>query len=579
MDSKARAGTPGSGKALAAQWLALDGELPLSGKCCTLKYIVSYCNTTMRADDLRFDELLSFRDGVIDFQGRRLVLHSTDAFASFRKDLFEMVGVRQARRILTRYGYFGGQADAAAMRRVFSWSDPIELVKAGPRLHAMEGVARWVTKRLDLDEKSGHFLMDVTWHGSGEAEEHMAQLGKAEQPVCWMLAGYASGFMSYALGRNIYFVEQSCRAQGGRVCTALGRDAAAWVGDPNPALAYFAADDIKGKIRGLTEQLRQVTRALEVNTRRLSTLERPPLVEARSPAFTRVLELATRIAPFDSSVLITGESGVGKEVVARLIHNRSKRNQGPFLAINCGALPETLLDSELFGHKAGAFTGAIADHAGLFESAAEGSLFLDEIGDISHATQVKLLRVLQEREIRRVGESRTRPINVRVLAATNRDLAERMASGAFREDLYYRLRVVEVVIPPLRERREDILPLARFFVDRFRVKLKLPELRLSAESIRFLISYPWPGNVRELENAIEHAAVLSRDGRLTPELFPSGIVHPAPAPATGRRSLDEVELDHIQEVLRQTSGNRRRSAAILGISTTTLWRRLRRAAK
>ena len=234
-------------------------------------------------------------------------------------------------------------------------------------------------------------------------------------------------------------------------------------------------------------------------------------------------------------MLITGESGVGKEVVARLIHNRSKRNQGPFLAINCGALPETLLDSELFGHKAGAFTGAIADHAGLFESAAEGSLFLDEIGDISHATQVKLLRVLQEREIRRVGESRTRPINVRVLAATNRDLAERMASGAFREDLYYRLRVVEVVIPPLRERREDILPLARFFVDRFRVKLKLPELRLSAESIRFLISYPWPGNVRELENAIEHAAVLSRDGRLTPELFPSGIVHPAPAP--NRRRL------------------------------------------
>jgi len=530
----------------------------------------------MRAADLHFDELLAFHDGAIDFQGRRLVLHSTDAFAQFRRDLFEMVGARQARRMLTRYAFFGGQADAAAMRRVFSWSDVRELVKAGPRLHAMMGVAQWVIRRLELDESSGHFLMDVAWHGSGEADEHTAQLGKAEHPVCWMLAGYASGFMSYALGRNIYFVEQSCRAQGHRVCTALGKEAAAWEGDPSAALGYFSADDIKGKIRGLTEQLRQANRALEVKGRELSRLERPPLVEARSPAFARVLELAGRIAPFDSSVLITGESGVGKEVVAHLIHNRSPRSKGPFLAINCGALPETLLDSELFGHKAGAFTGAIADHAGLFESATGGTLFLDEIGEISHSTQVKLLRVLQEREIRRVGETRTRPINVRVLAATNRDLAARMASGAFREDLYYRLRVVEVAIPPLRERREDILPLARFFVERFRDKLKLPGLRLSADSIRYLMDYPWPGNVRELENAIEHAAVLSHDGRLTPGLLPPGIVHPQPSAASGKRSLRDVGLDHIREVLRQSSGNRRKAAAVLGISTTTLWRKLKR---
>ena len=541
----------------------------------------------MRADDLRFDELLTFRDGVIDFQGRRLVLHSTDAFAHFRKDLYEMVGARQARRILTRYSYFWGQADAAAMRRVFSWSSPLELVKAGPRLHAMQGVARWVTKRLDLDEtgkKDGHFLMEVSWHGSGEAEEHVAHLGKAEQPVCWMLAGYASGFMSYALDRNIYFVEQTCRAQGGRVCTAVGKDAASWEGDPGAPLTYFSADDIKGKIRGLTERLRQATRALAANTRRLSTLERlerPPLVEVRSPAFTRVLELATRIAPFDSSVLITGESGVGKEVVARLIHTRSARSKGPFLAINCGALPETLLDSELFGHKAGAFTGAASDHEGLFESAAGGTLFLDEVGEISHPMQVKLLRVLQEREIRRVGESRNRPINVRVLAATNRDLAAAMAGGAFREDLYYRLRVVEVAIPPLRERRDDVLPLARFFVERFRTKLKLPALRLSPESIAILTNYRWPGNVRELENAIEHAAVLSRDGRLTPELFPSGIVHPTAGAArsAGKRSLGDVAGEHIQDVLRQTGGKRRQAAAILGISTATLWRKLKRAAE
>jgi len=536
----------------------------------------------MRAADLRLDELLTFREGSIDFQGRRLVLHSTDAFASLRKDLFEMVGARQARRILTRYAYFWGQADAAAMRRVFKWDTLLDLVKAGPRLHALQGVARWVTKRLDLDEKTGHFFMDVTWHGSGEADEHLAHLGKSEHPVCWMLAGYASGFMSYVLDKNIYFVEQSCRAQGGRVCTAIGKDIDSWKGELSPHQAYFSADDIKGKIRNLTDELRRVSRELAANERQLSTLTKPPLVEVRSPSFTRVIELATRIAPFDSSVLITGESGVGKEVVARLVHARSLRTKGPFLAINCGALPETLLDSELFGHKAGAFTGAIADRAGLFEAAAGGTIFLDEIGEISQAMQVKLLRVLQEREIRRVGGSRTRAIDVRVLAATNRDLVADMRSGRFREDLYYRLRVVEIVVPPLRERPEDILPLARFFTERLRTKLKIPNLRLDAPCIDFLCAYSWPGNVRELENAIERAAILSRDGNMTPDLLPSGIVH-GQETATGKlpgknHTLAELEAQQVAAALRQTNGNRKRAAAILGISTATLWRKLKRRA-
>jgi DNA-binding NtrC family response regulator/predicted hydrocarbon binding protein len=532
----------------------------------------------MRVEDLKLDELLEFRDGVIDFQGRRLVLHSTDAFAQFRKDLFEMVGAGQARRILTRFAYFWGQADAAAMRRVFKWDNVVDLVKAGPRLHALQGVARWVTKKLEMDQSTGHFEMEVAWHSSAEAEEHTAVFGHATHPACWTLAGYASGFMSFALGRDVYFVEQRCRAMGERVCTAVGKDRASWGADINPHLPYFHAADIKGKIQNLTEELRRVTRELRRSTERLITLERPPLVEVRSKAFGAVLDLATRIAPFDSSVLITGESGVGKEVVARLVHARSQRGHGPFLGINCGALPETLLDSELFGHKAGAFTGATGDHAGLFEEAAGGTIFLDEIGEISHALQVKLLRVLQEREIRRVGESRTRKIDVRILAATNRDLAEAMRRGAFREDLYYRLRVIEIAIPPLRERKEDILPLARFFVERLRAKLKMPKLRLDATVIDPLSAYPWPGNVRELENAIEHAAVLSRSGAITPELLPSNIVlgSGAPAgPARGARSLGQVEKQHIRAVLAESGGNRTRAAAVLGISPTTLWRRLK----
>ena len=532
----------------------------------------------MRVEDLKLDELLEFRDGVIDFQGRRLVLHSTDAFAQFRKDLFDMVGPEQTRRILTRFAYFWGQADAAAMRRVFKWESVVDLVKAGPRLHAMQGVVRWVTKKLEMDQVAGRFEMEVAWHGSAEADEHMAVFGRAAHPACWMLSGYASGFMSFALGHDVYFVEQRCRAMGERVCTAVGKDRTSWGAAINPHLHYFQAADIKGKIHSLTEELRRVTRELQRSTERLTTLERPPLVEVRSKAFAAVLDLATRIAPFDSSVLITGESGVGKEVVARLLHARSQRSRGPFLGINCGALPETLLDSALFGHKAGAFTGATADHAGLFEEAAGGTLFLDEIGEISHGLQVKLLRVLQEREIRRVGESRTRKIDVRILAATNRDLAEAMRRGAFREDLYYRLRVIEIAIPPLRERKEDILPLARFFVERLRAKLKMPNLRLAAAAIDPLVGYAWPGNVRELENAIEHAAVLSRNGQITPELLPSNLVLGAgtrPGQGKGPRSLDQVEREHIRAMLAQSGGNRTRAAAVLGISLTTLWRRLK----
>jgi len=531
----------------------------------------------MRVEDLKLDELLEFREGAIDFQGRRLVLHSADAFAQFRKDLHEMVGLDQTQRILTRFAFFWGQADAAAMRRVFKWDNVLELIKAGPRLHAMQGVARWVTKNLEVDAAAGRFAMEVVWHGSAEADEHLAVFGRASRPSCWMLAAYASGFMSFALGQDVYFVEQSCRAMGERVCTAVGKDRAAWGAEINPHLRHFQAADIKGKIQSLTEQLRRVTKELRRSAERLSTLEKPPLVEVRSKAFASVLDLAMRAAPFDSSVLITGESGVGKEVLARFVHAHSGRNRGPFLGINCGALPETLLDSELFGHKAGAFTGAIRDHAGLFEEAAGGTLFLDEVGEISHALQVKLLRVLQEREIRRVGESRSRKIDVRILAATNRDLAEAMRQGSFREDLYYRLRVIEIAIPPLRERKEDILPLARFFIDRLRARLKLPALRLGASCIDYLTAYPWPGNVRELENALEHAAVLSRNGSISPELLPSNIVHEAAVrPMAGvSRTLDQVERDHIRAVLKQTGGNRTRAAEALGISPATLWRRMK----
>jgi transcriptional regulator with PAS, ATPase and Fis domain len=293
--------------------------------------------------------------------------------------------------------------------------------------------------------------------------------------------------------------------------------------------------------------------------------------------------LAERVAKFDSSVLITGETGVGKEVVARHIHSLSPRSNASFIAINCGALPETLLESTLFGHKAGAFTGATKDRPGLFEEAEKGTIFLDEIGDTTPAMQLKLLRVLQEREILRVGETRQTKVDVRVISATNRDLQQAVRDNTFREDLYYRLRVVEIQVPPLRDRKDDTLALARHFVKKCAAQMGLPSLRLDATSLDCLLEYSWPGNVRELENAVEHAAVFCQDSVILPKHLPARILGKRESREERKEvdmskcSLADVERDHIRRVLLAVDGNRAEAAKILGIGEATLYRRLREA--
>jgi len=492
-----------------------------------------------------------------------------------------MVGVEQARRVLTRFGFYWGHADAAAMKREFQWESDEELLRAGPRLHTLQGVTKSVVRSLTLDA-DGSCVMELVWYRSGEAEEHVEEFGPSDHPVCWMLCGYASGYASFCLANDVYFMETACRAKGDEVCRAVGRDRASWGQDIEAHLPYFETDDIHGKILELTDELKKKTRELERNRRRLSELEdlvRPDFAEVRSKSFHEVLDLASRVARFDSSVLITGESGVGKEVLARYIHDSSHRAKGEFVAVNCGALPESLLESELFGHRSGSFTGAVRDRKGLFEQANQGTIFLDEISEISPAMQVKLLRVLQEREIRRLGENTQRPIDVRVMAASNQDLEKAVNEGTFRDDLFYRLRVVEIRIPPLRERHEDILPLARFLVKRLEKKLDLPGIVLDAACLEHLQRYPWPGNVRELENALERAAVLSDGGRIKPEGLPAGVWESdsegLQAPYPPSLSLKEVEKAHIRAVLSHTQGNRSEAAKTLGIGVTTLWRRLK----
>ena len=293
----------------------------------------------------------------------------------------------------------------------------------------------------------------------------------------------------------------------------------------------------------------------------------------RSPEWMNILKQATQVAATETTVLVQGESGAGKEVVARFIHGASRRKDGPFIAINCAALPEQLLESELFGYERGAFTGAQQSKVGQIEMAGHGVLFLDEITEMSLSAQAKFLRVLQEHEFQRLGGTRPIKANVRVIAATNRDLRKAVARGAFREDLYYRLQVFEIMIPPLRDRRSDVLPLADAFLQDIAQSFGRPVAGLTAEAKRALLEYSWPGNVRELRNALERAAILCEGGLIAAQHLSLPIERLI---ATETTDINEVERQMIEEMLRKTRGNKSKAAKRLGLTRTQLYGRLRK---
>jgi len=367
---------------------------------------------------------------------------------------------------------------------------------------------------------------------------------------------------------------------------ALREGAFDYVGKP------FPASDLIASIRRALEWRSQLQAHADdalPKTRSLTS------IIGKSPAMIAVYRTIAMVAPTDSTVLIVGESGTGKELVARALHNNSRRAKWPFIAVNCGALPETLLESELFGHARGAFTGAQTSHRGMFENANGGTIFLDEISETSAAFQVKLLRVLQEREIRPVGANEPRRVDVRIVAATNRRLPELLNSGTFRSDLLYRLSVINIELPPLRERREDIPLLVENILHRTNASLSR-KVTATPETIRWLSSLDWPGNVRELENAVERAVTLNVGGRLLMEDFghlnpagrtlsngskPSSDLLSIPAEKDSwlcklPRTLDEVEREHILATLRFTKGNKLRAADLLGIGRYSLYRKAKR---
>lgn len=537
----------------------------------------------MKASDLHLVELLDIQpeQGSIRFKDRRMLLWDADAFGSLRQELIESLGVDEARPILKRFGFANGFRDARMTENLVNWDDDQEWWRACPRLQLHEGKVQPSVQHLRVDRNEKVFEMEVDWLHSYEAEQHLRIFGVSDRPVCWTLTGFASGFASALMDEECLVVETECVAMGHAQCRVVGKTRRAW-GLDGEALAvdykgHCLAEDLKAR----EEELKREQRRLMNRERELERLvPRKDWGESTSTLMAKVYTLCETVARVDSTVLINGESGVGKERIARLIHNASNQKDGPFVGINCGALPETLLDSELFGHMRGSFTGASSDKRGLFEAANEGTIFLDEVGEMSPATQVKLLRVLQEREVWPVGAASPRKINVRVLAATNRDLQQLVDDGRFRSDLFYRLNVVSVDVPPLRSRPEDILTLARMFIRKTCQRCNLPPKSLTAQAAEALTEYPWPGNVRELENAIERAVILT-ENRMKIERDDLAANIRGVSGSFTRVQYDqvvpmaEIERRYVLEVLERHQGNRTRTAKALGMGANTLWRKLK----
>ena len=536
----------------------------------------------MRIEDLNNEEFLRLDppNGAIRFAGQRAILVDATAMGILRSELILHLGRTAARAVLTRLGHVQGWGLADALKAQFSFDTEQEWREAGGFALMLQGIYGIAVASPGPLSKEG-----TTITGSFEAEQHIAHMGLSDDPTCWMVCGLMSGYLSRVSGQEIYVLEERCLGRGDAACHLLGRTREEWGDKRSDELRFFHSEHLDG---WLDTSLHAVTRTLVEVEHRLLDAKRaiarvaPDCDDAsgivvRSPSMRRLIDLARRIATVDTTLLITGESGAGKERIARLVHEESLRARGPFVAINCGAITETLLESELFGHARGAFTGAVQNRPGLFEAANGGTLLLDEIGEMALGLQVKLLRALQEREVRRVGENTSRPINARVIAATNQDLTERIAEGLFRKDLYYRLNVVELHVPPLRERHEDILPLARVLLAEAALRLKRPTSGLSPRAADQLLRYGWPGNVRELENAMERAVALARDSHLEPDDLPEEVRRAVPAPSLGGpvKELQAIEKEYILAVLERNDGNQTRTAEQLGIGTATLYRKLK----
>lgn len=464
-------------------------------------------------------EALAFSpgDGRIWLNDQRMVLWRSSTYGSLRRELIASVGQEQARSLLTRVGYAAGARDAELVRKMWPDSDPANAFHAGPRMHKLEGIVRPETITFEFDISRGDFFADYYWHDSSEDDEHIAAFGIGTEPACWMQVGYASGYASAFMGKLIIYREVACRSSGAEVCRIVGRPADQW-DEPELDLHYFTPDASAVQVR------RNFVQVPATHVPRPNVSAEPGELIGISSNFSSARHLIERVAPTQATILFTGPSGVGKELFAQTVHRISPRSEKPFIALNCAAIPDTLIESELFGVERGAFTGATVSRPGRFERAHGGTLFLDEIASLTYEAQGKLLRALQERKIERVGGLKEISIDVRVIAATNVDLRDEVTAGRFREDLYYRLNVFPITLPPLKERRDDIPLLMEAFLRRYCELHGRDVPGFTPRAVQTLLQYEFPGNIRELQNLVERGVIMT--GRDEPidvhHLFRSG---------------------------------------------------------
>jgi DNA-binding NtrC family response regulator/predicted hydrocarbon binding protein len=459
----------------------------------------------------------STRDGRIWLDDQRMLLIHAKALGALRKELIDHVGTDAARGYLTRMGYCAGVCDAKLARKVRVKSSLNDMFVVGPQMHCLEGIGLSEVVRLDIDVERGIHYGEFLWTSSVEDEENMRHFVVDTEPACWMQTGYASGYSTEFMGRPVLYREVECLSMGQMSCRIVGKLVEDWDEDARKDMCFMVPETV-------AKSPAMPARQPSATARPSAGTGNPDNPVGISPGFNAVLNLLKKVAPTHATVLFLGESGVGKEVFARMLHRWSSRHAKPFVALNCAAIPENLIESELFGVERGAFTGASHSRAGRFERADGGTLFLDEIGTLSFGAQSKLLRVLQEGEVERVGDSSTRKINVRVIAATNVDLRDEVKTGNFREDLFFRLNVFPIRILPLRERREDIPLLMAHFLTKFNLRHERHLTGFTQRAVDAMLSYDWPGNVRELENIIERGVILASDGEAidAPQLFSCG---------------------------------------------------------
>lgn len=528
--------------------------------------------------------LLRFTPGagrILVGSSRAIVMYSK-IFSDLRHALLDSVGIDATRQMMTRIGYASGGSDAKFQRTLHPNSSLEEALIMRGELVALSGFASKGDMKVDADMENGRFLCEISWHDSLEAEVQMLSHGIGTEPVCWILTGHASGYCTSITGQPVLFRELDCRATGASRCRVVGKPLDDWGDEVGVASEYLRPQPFVNRFseHGANDGLDDVV--------------------GSSAAFFTALHLLRKVAPTRAAALILGETGVGKEVFARVLHRMSPRAAQPFVAVNCAAIPESLIESELFGVVKGAYTGATESRPGRFERAEGGTLFLDEIGSLSYAAQSKLLRALQEGEIERVGDRSTHKMDVRIVAATNVDLECAMRDGHFREDLYFRLNVFPIVIPPLRERPEDIPLLLDYFLTRFSRLHQRRITGVSERAVEALLLYDYPGNVRELEHMVERAVILADDdtaidlshfasfgSQLSRRFASPGVdgavrIRAGVADASAAGLLDEgfdlhtLETRLLQEAMRRAKGNLAGAARLLGISRSQLAYRLKK---